>query len=368
MKRMYYICQWGNDRKKAWSGTYLSLFESLEDKFELIDLPIKQSLATIIRNALVRRGWLVKYDFSYSALKKKGTKTIKSIQDTRFCTFQYAELPIRNDAHNYMCAQYIEEVLLKDPMMKKHYFRKNLDLKALRKRCDSQNAFFKECAGIFTMSEWLAKYIVERLGVESGRVHCVRAGVDINTKGLKPDRRGNKILFVGKDFDAKGGYLVVEAFKILREKYKKDAELYIIGPSSNPLKKNVPGISYKGFLSGGQIVTYYSICDVFCMPSYVDAFGKVFVEALCCGLPCIGRNALSMNEIIQNGENGYLIDRDDPEVLAERMYDLLQNEKIKNYVEVHRLEWQKQYSWDNVASQIAEIIGRDEYYKTELQD
>ena len=366
MKKLYYICQWGNDRKKAWSGTYLSLFECLKDKFELIDTPIEQSFATKVRNAMVRRGWFVKYDFSLSALRKPGKKAFDSIDDKNFCTLQFAELPMRKDAHNYiyldMCVQYIEEVLFADPVAKKHYFRKSVDMKALHKRCETQNAFLPECAGIFTMGDWLTRYIIERFGIAPERVHTVGAGVEVNTKNLKPDRKGNKILFVGKDFDTKGGYLVIEAFKILREKYMKDAELYILGPMADPLNENVPGIFYKGFLPTDQVMEYYNICDVFCMPSYAEPFGKVFVEALCCGLPCIGRNTLAMKEIIQDGVNGYNIDKDDPELLAERMYDLLQNKTIREYVEAHRLEWQKQYSWDTVASRIAEVIGKDEFY------
>ena len=372
MKKLYYICQWGNDRKKAWSGTYLSLFESLKDKFDVIDTPIEQSLTTRIRNAMVRRGWFAKYDFAYSALKKNSEKVLDSINDTNFCTLQFAELPMRRDVHSYiyldMCAQYIEEVFMTDPATRKHYFRKNVDLNALHKRCELQNELLKGCAGIFTMSEWLTHYLVDRLGVSQERIHCVGAGVEIDIKRLKPDRKGNKILFVGVDFDAKGGSLVVEAFKILREKYLNNAELYIIGPATNPLPDNIPGVFYGGYVNSEQIMHYYSICDVFCMPSYVDAFGKVFVEALCCGLPCIGRNVLSMNEIIQNGVNGYNIDRDDPELLAGRMYDLLHDETIRNYVGTHSVEWQKQYSWDNIASQIAEVIEKDEFYKTVSTD
>ena len=368
MKKLYYICQWGNDRKKAWSGTYASLFERLQDKFELMDTPIKQSFTTKLRNTMVRREWFIKYDFSYSVLRKQGKKAINSINDRNFCTLQFEELPMRKDSHHYiyldMCAQYIEEVLLTDPVTKQHYFRKNADFNALHKRCQTQNHFLRECSGIFTMGEWLARYLVERLEVDPTRVHCIRAGVDIDVNKIHPDRKGNKFLFVGKDFNAKGGYLVVEAFQILREKYMNDAELYIIGPSANPIRENTPGVYYKGFLPSDQIIQYYNTCDVFCMPSYVDAFGKVFIEALCCGLPCIGRSVLSMNEIIQQGVNGYLIDKDDPEVLAKQMYDLLQNKAIRDYVETHQPEWQKQYSWENVASQIAEIIGQDEYYKT----
>ena len=368
MNKLYYICQWGNDRKKAWSGTYLKLFDSLKNHFDLIDTPIQQSFYTKIRNAMVNRELFLKYDFAYSALKNAGKKAINSINDSKFCTFQYAELPIRPNAHNYiyidMCAQYINDVIMTTPSFRDHYFRKNADMKALKKRCESQNRFFKECAGIFTMSEWLAKYIVEELGIDSARVHYVGAGVDINVNNISPNRAGNKILFVGRSFEAKGGYIVVKAFKILKEKYMKNAELYILGPASNPLSEEIEGVFYKGALPVEQVLEYYNTCDIFCMPSYIDAFGKVFVEALCCGLPCIGRSVLSMSEIIKDGKNGYNIHEDDEEYLAKRMYDLLLDKSIKQYVEDHRKEYQNRYSWDTVTEKISSIINKDEYMRT----
>lgn len=367
MKKLYYICQWGNNRKTAWSGTYLALFSRLQKKFDLIDYPISQSFSTKVRNALALRGFF-KYDFSLSALRQSGRKVMGSIKDKNFCTFQYAELPTRKDAHNYMyldmCADYIKNVIMKTPEFRDHYFRKNLNLKALDRRTALQNEFMiNECAGIFTMSEWLADYLIKRVGVSPSKVHCVGAGVDIDVDRVNPhDRKGNKILFVGKSFEAKGGYVVVEAFKILRKKYLPNAELIIIGPSSNPLNEIVEGIHYKGLLPIDEVAEYYNVCDVFCMPSYIDAYGKVFIEALCSGLPCIGRNVFTMNEIIKDGINGYCIKDDDPDALALTMLNLLKDETIKQYVINHMDECRKEFTWEMVATKIEEVIGVDSFY------
>ena len=99
------------------------------------------------------------------------------------------------------------------------------------------------------------------------------------------------------------------------------------------------------------------------MPSYIDAYGKVFAEALSCGMPCIARRAFAMQDIIQDGVNGYLIDNDDINILAKKMYDLLTNQNIKKNVFEHMKEYQKLYSWDSVAERIATVINQDEYMK-----
>ena len=108
---------------------------------------------------------------------------------------------------------------------------------------------------------------------------------------------------------------------------------------------------------------YYNKCDIFVMPSYIDAYGKVFAEALSCGLPCIARRAFAMQDMIEDGKNGYLIDNDDIEVLAQKMRDLLLDENIKKYVYEHMKEYQTMYSWDAVAQRIADIMNQDEYMR-----
>ena len=105
---------------------------------------------------------------------------------------------------------------------------------------------------------------------------------------------------------------------------------------------------------------YYNICDIFCMPSYFEAYGLVFGEALVYGLPCIGRNNFAMKEFIQDGYNGYLIEKDDPYELAKKMFDLLNDDKIKSNVENNRGYYIEEYSWDTVAERIIKVINTDQ--------
>ena len=60
------------------------------------------------------------------------------------------------------------------------------------------------------------------------------------------------------------------------------------------------------------------MCDVFCMPSYFEAYGLVFVEALTFGLPCIGRNCYEMPYFIEEGKTGLLRKRIGIHVLLQK--------------------------------------------------
>lgn len=66
----------------------------------------------------------------------------------------------------------------------------------------------------------------------------------------------DKALFVGKDFKRKGGYIIYEAFKLLREQGEK-VELYVIGPQANPIEDPIKGYHFIGQIPFNEEAKYY---------------------------------------------------------------------------------------------------------------
>ena len=116
---------------------------------------------------------------------------------------------------------------------------------------------------------------------------------------------------------------------------------------------------FLGDIDSDELSQYYNMCDIFCMPSRFEAYGLVFIEALVYGLPCIGRNAFAMKEFIQDGQNGYLIDDDNANILASKILDLLTNDAIKENVVSKKAYYISEYSWDTVANRLIEVIKND---------
>lgn len=184
-------------------------------------------------------------------------------------------------------------------------------------------------------------------------------GYNIDVSQIDESRKnGNKILFVGRDFNRKNGPLVVEAYKKARQ-FKNDLELYIAGPEK--LSATETEIHFLGSLRYEDLVNYFNLCDVFCMPSKFEAYGLVFPEALTFGLPCIGRNAYEMPYFIEDGKTGYLLNNEDSDELADLILKLLQNDKIKQNVHNKRDYYINEYSWNTVASRIYNIMKEDTY-------
>ena len=228
--------------------------------------------------------------------------------------------------------------------------------------------FYRNCAGIFTMSAWLRDDLINNSGIPAEKVHHVGGGSNIDVTKIDCGKKcGNRFLFVGKYWDTKNGDLVVAAFDQLcatHPEYKP--QLYIAGPSEKPeCIKEQENIVFLGQLTFDELIGYYNLCDYYVMPSKHDAYGLVFAEALCFGLPCIGKNTCAMPEFIQDGKNGFLIQNDDTEELAAAMGKLLTDGKaIVNYVQENRDHYITKYSWDSVADRIIQVLKNDGFFKS----
>ena len=72
-------------------------------------------------------------------------------------------------------------------------------------------------------------------------------------------------------------------------------------------------VIFAGFVSEDRKADYFRLADVFAMPGRGEGFGFVFLEALACGIPCVGSRVDGSREALRNGELGLLADPDDRE-------------------------------------------------------
>ena len=213
------------------------------------------------------------------------------------------------------------------------------------------------------MGEWLADDLIRNTGLPESKVHCVGGGCNLCSDKIDVSlKKGNKFLFVGKDFERKNGKLVVEAFKRLNHKYKGKFELYIAGPTEWPLlEEKSEKIFFLGLKNTEELVKYYNLCDVFVMPSKFEAYGLVFAEALSYGLPCIGANSFAMCEFIEHGKNGYLLNKNSAEELFRLMELAINNEQMIKYVQEESKKYIDLYSWDTVVRKMLTVMKNDGY-------
>lgn len=362
--KITYVCEWNNDRKNQWSGTTYSLFKALNKQVEVeeCDMTLKRWKFFLLTLCNIRfKEGKIKTNNQFrrlTILYKQYTlnKLIKNKLDIP--KLMIGDFGVSKNSFYYMDLSIDSLIDLRqnNKELQEYINFNNVPIKDIMKRGKYQKQILKQAECIFTMGKWLENHLIEYSGLPRDKVKAVGGGINLDVTKINPEpKKNNKILFVGRDFIRKGGDLVVDAFLILNEKYLKNAELYIIGsnPSINTTNSNIYII---GDIPSERLSEYFNKCDIFCMPSRFEAYGLVFIEALVYGLPCIGRNAYEMKEFIKDGENGYLIENDNAEILALKMYELLNNTEIKENVISRREEYIKEYSWDNVANKIINKI------------
>lgn len=365
-----HIWKWTDNPVMDWSGIPYGLFEAMKKQSEAVT-----DSAYCLKNRKRERIFLSRAanklfrqsDYRLDEIawgEKCLNENLKVIPGNRY--FMYREYDTKVTEQTYIYIDLSDDYLYRlyqaqSPILKYTAMPPNTSAEVMKVRRDKAVKFYKKCKGIFTMGQWLVDDLVSNTGIDPGKVHAIGGGCNVDISAIdRSGKQSNKILFVGKEFERKGGEVVLEAFRILKKEKKPDAELYIAGPENWPLPVEIPeGVKFLGLMRPEKLAAYYNLCDIFVMPSRSEPFGIVFAEALIFGLPCIARNAFSMKEIITEGKNGYLIDEENPVELADKMHLLLHNEDIKSYVASHQEAYRKKYSWDTIAKFVLTIIQND---------
>jgi glycosyltransferase involved in cell wall biosynthesis len=83
-------------------------------------------------------------------------------------------------------------------------------------------------------------------------------------------------------------------------------------------------VTLAGFVPDAELCNYYNLCDVFAMPSKLEGFGIVYLEALACGKPTLGGNQDGAIDALCQGKLGALVDPDDVGAIAQTLIQILQ--------------------------------------------
>lgn len=124
---------------------------------------------------------------------------------------------------------------------------------------------------------------------------------------------------------------IVEAFMKIRTNMKAKLLLVGDGPEKHRVMDQVKESPYvKDVLFLGKqenLAELYAISDLKLLLSQQESFGLVLLEAMACGVPCIGSNVGGIPEVIEHGVDGYIVELGDTDAVAEYAVNLLQDEE-----------------------------------------
>lgn len=222
-----------------------------------------------------------------------------------------------------------------------------------------EETLYRGARRVLTTTEHARESVIRDYGVAPGRVVTVGYGIPVDRVPEDlPAYDGRTILFVGKDFARKGGFVLLEAFARVRRE-RPEARLLVVGPNPARLgRRGEAGVSWLGEVRDRtRLSDLYRQAHVFVLPSLCDPFGLVFLEAMAHALPCIGTTADAMPEIIEDGRTGVLVPPGDAETLAWELRRLLDDaEQARRMGLRGRQRAVTLFSWEGMADRITRAL------------
>ena len=151
-----------------------------------------------------------------------------------------------------------------------------------------ERTVYRGAAGVFPWSGHLLPSLEEEYGVPRGRIHVMPPSLSPPPRrDLSPQRGRTQILFVGGDFERKGGPLVLECW---RRHFADRSDLHVV--TKSPVAPEAGLHVHAGIAAGSsEWRCRWQEADVFVFPSTMETFGIVLLEALAFMVPVVSSRA-----------------------------------------------------------------------------
>ncbi len=219
------------------------------------------------------------------------------------------------------------------------------------------------------------------IGVERDKIVDIPNGVDLHrfNSGFQDIRKilklpGNikLLLTVGRYHKVKGYEFLIKAMPHVISRYS-NIRCLIIGKKlkalKNLIKKSNMGkyfflIDEQSFnhsdnnqntelsnIPNDLLLSAYKSCDIYVSSSLIEGFALTLVEAMAAGLPLVATNVPGNEDVIINGKNGFLVPSKDPEALAQKIIELLENENLRTKLGIESRKLATKYDWHIITNQ-----------------
>lgn len=191
------------------------------------------------------------------------------------------------------------------------------------------------CVSRYVLKKKSRKY---RFLKNTNRVKVIYNGTSISASKPENTFLGNssslKLLNISGMVQWKNQVVLIEAMKILHHEYKIPVFLTLIGdgPDYPSLKKIVEDseithiIEFLGYKR--DVTTYLKKSHVYLHPATHEGFGVAVIEAIRSGRPVIAANRGALPELVVDGENGFVIDANNPRKWAQAIYHYYANRDL----------------------------------------
>lgn len=224
---------------------------------------------------------------------------------------------------------------------------------------------------IIAISENTKQDLIKFYGVKANKIEVVYHGIEIQGQNEKIENQKPYILYIGRIETKKNVQGILEAYKILKEKYKIPHELILAGAAGygyEKIKLEIENWNFSargGSASGGEIKELgyvdeetkwrlLSNADVFLFPSLYEGFGIPILEAQALGVPVVTSLGSCFSEIA--GQGALFVNPCSSIGIAQAVNQLIDDKILRDRLRQSGFENIKRFSWEKCARETLKIV------------
>lgn len=370
-KRVAYIDADNPGDKRSWSGIPYNLVQQLRRFYDvdIIWLPrtfTEKMISAAGKVFSILTGKRVETGFGKLSAKLKGRRVTAALRKKKYdavffrgsnlAAFAKTDIPQRVYYTDACFHQMVD------------YYFYNLPQSNIMDGNDVQRMAMENCNINVFASHWALKDAVDYYHIPESNCHIGYFGASVDTTHFnkqKHDESLVNLLFVGVDWERKGGQIAVECTKLLNTKDpSRRYVLHFVG-CNPPYEIKDENIKLYGFLNRNipeqaqKMISLREQADIFILPTKAECAGIVFCESSAYGIPSITFDTGGIGDYVINGENGYRLPLGStPEDFANKILEVLADKGKLQYMQKTSVEmFKKRMNWDALGDRFKELIG-----------
>lgn len=179
---------------------------------------------------------------------------------------------------------------------------------------------------------------------------------------------GPILLYVGRIDWNKRVDRIVEALPSILKEFPL-AKLVVVGPDYANYADQLQEVAKRLNVEDSLVITgnvqrqtlleFYSVADVFILPSSYEGFGLSMLEAMCSGIPVIASPTGGPGDILNHGTHALLLKEPSPNEISGQIHAILTDTSLRNKLVKNALELIKtKYTWKGAVDQLERIYNQ----------
>lgn len=371
-----FAARWSPLDKKSWSGTSFYTYQQIrkQNEVEIFHyqwpwrlrewLTMQKSLNRKFFKKQTTVEFLKSYAKYFSSqlqkeLKKRPVDVLFVSASSQLIAYLETDIPVI-----YMTDATFQQLQGYYP-----YFS-NLAAYNIRQGIELDKRAFTKAAHCILASDWNKNSAINDYGIDTGKISVIPCGANLDfipVAGNVRDRHpgSNHLLFLGVEWERKGGEIALETFRLLRQE-GMNTHLHIIGclpPHDLSGEENISVIPFLDKNNAGDFQQLHNIflqTDFLLLPTRAECAGVVFSEASAYGIPSITTDTGGVATYVKNGINGFALPvQAGADEYAEKISRLLADKQaMQNLKHSSRKYYDEYLSWDLWGQQFQQLAER----------